>query len=102
MTRSRLSARRCTSARPSATPTPRGQRPAGGPPRQKPSRKQQTLLARKYNVTDPDSGIVRHRGMLMQGYNVQTAVADGQVILAVRATNTSPDGGQLHADPPGR
>ncbi len=33
--------------------------------------------------------------MLMQGYNVQTAVADGQVIVAVRATHTSPDGGQL-------
>jgi transposase len=75
--------------------TPRGQRKAGRPPRQQPSRQQQTLLAKKYNVTDPDSGIVRHRGMLMQGYNVQAAVSDGQVILAVRATSTSPDGGQL-------
>lgn len=74
--------------------TPRGQRKAGRPPVAKPSGQQQ-LLARKYNLTDPDSGIVRHRGMLMQGYNVQTAVADGQVIVAVRATSTSPDGGQL-------
>jgi hypothetical protein len=39
-------------------------------------------LTKKYNVTDPDSVIVRHRGLLMQRYNIQAAVADGQVILA--------------------
>ena len=59
------------------------------------NRGQQRLLTKKYNVTDPDSGVVRHRGMLMQGYNIQATVADGQIILAARATGVSPDGGQL-------
>jgi transposase len=44
--------------------------------------RQRQLENKKYNVTDPDSGIVRHRGMKLQGYNVQAAVGDGQVILA--------------------
>lgn len=60
-----------------------------------PIEEQRRLAAQKYNLTDPDSAIVRHRGMLLQGYNLQTAVADGQVILAARATNAAPDGGQL-------
>jgi transposase len=75
--------------------TPRGQRTAGRPPVARPSSRQQTLLAKKYNLTDPDSGIVRHRGMLMQGYNVHAAVADGQVIIATQISAVSPDGGQL-------
>jgi hypothetical protein len=66
--------------------TPRGQRKAGRPPAQQPSSPQRTLLAKKYNVTDPDSGIVRHRGMLMQGYNVQVAASEDQVILAALPT----------------
>jgi transposase len=72
-------------------------RPAKGrPPGRGPSAKQRRALAEtKYNLTDPDSAIVRHRGMLLQGYNVQTAVGDGQVILAARATSVSPDHGQL-------
>ena len=73
-----------------------GKRLRGRPPRRQPSKHQQRLLEqRKYNLTDPDSGIVRHRGMLMQGYNVQAAVAEGQVILAVTATGASADTGQL-------
>jgi transposase len=75
--------------------TPRGQRRPGRRPRAVPSDKQQRLLAKKYNVTDPDSVVVRNRGMLLQGYNVQAAVCDGQVILAARAASSSPDGGQL-------
>jgi transposase len=75
--------------------TPRGQRSAGRPPRLKPSTKQQALLARKFNLTDPDSGVVRHRGMLMQGYNIQTVVSDRQVVLSARATGSAGDGGQL-------
>jgi transposase len=59
------------------------------------NRGQDRLLTRKYNVTDPDSGIVRHRGMLMQGYNIQTAVADGQVILAAQAISSGGDAGRL-------
>jgi transposase len=53
------------------------------------------LYETKRNLTDPDSGIVRHRGQLIQGYSVQTAVADGQVILATRVIGVSPDHGQL-------
>jgi transposase len=73
-----------------------GKRLAGRPPRPTASKEQQRLLEqRKYNVTDPDSRIVRHRGMLMQGYNVQTVVADGQVILSARVTDSANDQGQL-------
>jgi transposase len=72
-----------------------GRAPVGRPPGARPSVKQRRALEQKYNLTDPDSGVVRHRGMLMQGYNVQTAVADGQIIVAIRATGTSPDQGQL-------
>jgi transposase len=74
----------------------KGKRPGGRPPLEHPNQKQQRMLAnKKHNLTDPDSAIVRHRGMLMQGYNVQAAVGEGQIILAVRATNSSPDSGQL-------
>jgi transposase len=72
-----------------------GRRPVGRPPAETPHYKQRRTLAKKHNLTDPDSGIVRHRGMLMQGYNVQTAVADGQVIVGTEVTGVSPDGGQL-------
>jgi transposase len=72
-----------------------GRRKHGRPAKQSPSIEQQRLLAKKYNLTDPDSVVVRHRGMLLQGYNVQAAVGDGQVILATRATSSAPDGGQL-------
>jgi hypothetical protein len=73
-----------------------GKRLAARPPRQTPSKKQQRLLEqRKYNVTDPDSRIVRDRGMLIQGYNVQTVVADQQVILSARITDSANDQGQL-------
>jgi transposase len=73
-----------------------GRRMAARPPRAEPTQKQQRVLEKaKYNVTDPDSGVVRHRGMLMQGYNVQTAVADGQVIIAATPVSSAPDQGQL-------
>jgi hypothetical protein len=48
----------------------------------KASTRQQLKLAKKYNLTDPDSTVVRYRGMLMQGYGIQTAVDAHQVILA--------------------
>ena len=53
------------------------------------------LFSKKRNVTDPDSAIVSHRGMRLQGYNINAAVADGQVILAARATNQATEHGQL-------
>lgn len=59
--------------------------------------KQQALFARKVNLTDPDSVIVSDRRKLIQGYNVQVAVADGQVILAARASSVANDHGQLGA-----
>jgi transposase len=72
-----------------------GKRRSGPPFKQEVTYRQRVIQNKKYNLTDPDSGIVRHRGMRMQGYNVQAAVADGQVILATRVSRVSPDGGQL-------
>jgi transposase len=87
--RSAMLTRRAQQAK--AGKTPIGRRPGPGP-----SAKQRKALAEtKYNLTDPDSAIVRHRGMLLQGYNIQAAVADGQIILAAQATSAAPDHGQL-------
>ena len=72
-----------------------GKRPTGRPPKPEGGRRERALLAKKYNVTDPDSGIVRHRGMLLQGYNVQVTASEDQIILATRVCGVSPDGGQL-------
>lgn len=72
-----------------------GKRPSGRPAKPEGGYRQRVLEAKKYNLTDPDSGIVRHRGMLMQGYNVHAAVGEGQIILATRVSGLSPDGGQL-------
>jgi transposase len=72
-----------------------GRRPKGRPPGRGLPAEQQALLARKVNVTDPDSAIVSDRGKLVQGYNVHTTVADGQVILAARASAQATEHGQL-------
>ena len=72
-----------------------GRRPAGRPVGAAMPKDQQALFARRVNLTDPDSAIVNDRGKPIQGYNVQAAVADGQVILAARATGAASDGGQL-------
>lgn len=75
-----------------------GRRPRGGRPGpQLPAKQRETLFARKVNVTDPDSAVVSDRGKLIQGYNVQAVVADGQVILATRASRVATDHGQLGA-----
>jgi len=75
-----------------------GKRPPGRPPgRELPVEQQDALFARKVNLTDPDSVIVSDRLKLIQGYNVQVAVADGQVILATRASSIANDHGQLGA-----
>jgi Transposase DDE domain len=74
-----------------------GRRPAGRPPGARLPKHQQALFARKVNVTDPDSAIVSDRGKLIQGYNVQAAVAAGQVIVAAKATRIATDHGQLAA-----
>jgi transposase len=74
--------------------TGRGTR--GRPPgRELPKTTTDALFSRKRNVTDADSAIVSHRGMRLQGYNVHTTVADGQIILAARASNQATEHGQL-------
>ena len=72
-----------------------GKRRRGRPAKPQGGQRQRLLEAKKYNLTDPDSGVVRHRGMLMQGYNVQTAVSEGQVIIAAVAGASQVDQGQL-------
>jgi transposase len=74
-----------------------GKRKRGRPPKpeNKLNRGQEALLAKKYNVTDPGSGIVRHRGMLLQGYNVQVAASEDQIILATSPTGVAADVGLL-------
>jgi transposase len=72
-----------------------GKRLPGRQFKQEVTDRERVIQNKKYNLTDPDSGIVRHRGMRMQGYNVQAAVGDGQVILATSVSRVSPDGGQL-------
>ena len=74
-----------------------GRRPTGRPPGPQLPKQQRALFSRKVNLTDPDSAIVSDRGKLIQGYNVQAAVADGQVILAATASSVATDHGQLVA-----
>ena len=72
-----------------------GRRPCGRRPGPELPAKQRAQLARKVNLTDPDSAIVSDRGKLIQGYNVQAAVCEGQVIVAAAATAIATDHGQL-------
>jgi transposase len=73
-----------------------GKRMAARPPRPEPTKQQRKLSEqRKYNLTDPDSRIVRHRGMLIQGYNVQTVVSADQIVLSAEAVGSASDRDQL-------
>lgn len=74
-----------------------GRRPIGRPPKPQLPKQQRALFARKVNVTDPDSRVVSDRGKLIQGYNVQAAVGEGQVILAASASEAANDQAQLAA-----
>jgi hypothetical protein len=49
----------------------------------------------KINVTDLDSRNVKTPRSYTQGYNVQAAVNEHQIVLAAEVTLTSPDFGQL-------
>jgi transposase len=71
-----------------------GKRPPGRPPGSRPGYKRRRRLERKFNLTDPDSAVVKHRGMLMQGYAIQTVVNEQQIILAT-AVHGGSDQGQL-------
>lgn len=47
------------------------------------------------SITDPDSRLMKTQGGWVQGYNCQLAVADDQLIVAVRATQDHCDTDQL-------
>lgn len=48
------------------------------------------------NITDPDSRVMRTKGRpAIQGYNVQAAVNDNQIIVAAEVTVEAPDFGHL-------
>jgi transposase len=69
-----------------------GKRLPGRPPNASlPKEQADALFARRVNLTDPDSRIVQLRGMKLQGYNAQIAVADGQVIVAARIATAAND-----------
>jgi transposase len=51
--------------------------------------------AGKVNVTDPDSRNVKTPRGYMQGYNVQAAVNERQIVIAAEVTIDSPDFGHL-------
>jgi len=50
----------------------------------------------KANVTDPESRIMKTRKGYVQGYNAQTAVAEGQIIISAEVTQEENDVGQMH------
>lgn len=50
----------------------------------------------KANVTDPDSRIMKTRKGYVQGYNAQTVVAEGQIIISAEVTQDENDMGQMH------
>lgn len=65
-------------------------------PGRKPRRPDPQMLAdSKRNVTDPDSRIMDLRGSLIQGYNAQAVVGEGQLIIAAGVTNSPNDSNQL-------
>jgi transposase len=49
----------------------------------------------KRNITDPDSRIMLARGAHVQGYNAQTMVGEGRIILAADLTSEASDNNQL-------
>jgi transposase len=69
-----------------------GRRPRGRPPT---APQPEALFASKRNLTDLDSRIQRDKGALIQGYNAQTVVGEGQIIITANITNCAADGRQL-------
>jgi hypothetical protein len=49
----------------------------------------------KINLTDPDSRIMQSTQRWVQGYNAQSAVTPGQIMVAAEISVLSPDFGQL-------
>lgn len=50
----------------------------------------------KANVTDPESRIMKTRKGYVQGYNAQTAVTEGQIIISAEVTQEKNDMGQMN------
>ncbi len=50
----------------------------------------------KANITDPESRIMKTRKGYVQGYNAQTAVTEGQIIISAEVTQEENDMGQMH------
>jgi len=65
-----------------------GRRPTGRPPGPQPPKRRGN---ERRNLTDPDSRVVRDRGSLIQGYNAQAVVSEGQIIVTAELTNEAND-----------
>jgi len=72
---------------------PGGRRPADSPPRTSTAR---SGKAPRANSTDPQSRAMRCRHTLLQGYNAQAAVTEGQLIVGAGLTQAPVDHGLLH------
>jgi hypothetical protein len=69
-----------------------GGRRVGGPPK---PYTPPDVPAGKVNLTDPDSRRLKAREGYVQGYNAQTVVDEGQIVLAAEITNSNVDWSQL-------
>ena len=72
-----------------------GRRPPGRPPSPVLPERVERSLPTKVNTTDRDGRIVSARGALIQGFNAQAAVGEGQLILAARVVCSANDTQQL-------
>jgi transposase len=72
-----------------------GRRPPGRPPGDGPGAEPPADARR--NITDPDSRIMRDHGALVQAYNAQAVVGEGQIIIAADVTTSPNDSNQLLA-----
>jgi transposase len=66
----------------------RGKNPPGRPPK---APDPDALAKMRRNTTDPDSAVMRHRGMAVQGYNAQVVANEQQVILAAELSTEAVD-----------
>jgi len=72
-----------------------GRRPSGRSPGPTLPARVKDKLRSKINMTDRDSRVVSARGALIQGFNAQATVGEGQVILAARVVCDATDAQQI-------